>query len=188
VLAEAALGVPALIVERLVEVLPHGAPIGGLRPALACMARVAPAHCPPNVQLLTAEAVVVLGIVARIGQRGIDPGQCGGLPHRRGEVRRVLARPDAGHRADDQMRVGVDDGRQLRPSPLPVTRPVRPPHTEGGTDVPRLEAGRVHSRHRRGVDQAACSRPLDGGGLNPEESPPASASARMRREAWASVE
>jgi len=29
---------------------------------------------------------------------------------------------------------------------------------------------------------------LDDGGLGPQESPPASASARMRREAWASVE
>lgn len=86
------------------------------------------------------------------------------------------------------MGVGVDDGGQLRPGPLPVNCPVRPPHAQVSADVPRLEDGRIHGRHRGRVDQAASLRPLDDGGLGPQENPQASASTRMRREAWGRVE
>ena len=109
-------------------------------------------HRLPNAQFVAAEAVVALGTMTRIGEGGVDPGQRGGLPHGRAEVGRILARPDARHGAEDQMGVGVDNGGQLRPGPLPVTRPVRPPYAEASADVPRLEAGRP--AHRRKAAEA----------------------------------
>ena len=145
-LTEAALGVPALIVERPVEVPLHGAPIRRLRPAPCGVARVEADHRLPNAKFFAAEAVVVLGIITRVGEGGVDPSQRGGLPHGRAEVGRILARPDAGHGADDQMRVGMDDGGQLRLGSLPMAGPVRPLHAEVGADVPRLKAGRIHGR------------------------------------------
>ena len=59
---------------------------------------------------------------------------------------------------------------------------------EIGTHVARLEPGGIHRGHRRPVDQAATAGALDHLGLSAAEGTPASASARMRRDAWGSVE
>jgi transposase len=52
----------------------------------------------------------------------------------------------------------------------------------------RRKVGRIHRGHRRPVDQAAPAGALAPQGLSAAEGPPASASARMRRDAWARVE
>lgn len=81
------------------------------------------------------------------------------------------------------MRVHVKHDGEFGPGPLPVASAFGSPLAEVGADVPRLEAGRVHRRHGCGVNQAAGSGEADHGSLNLDESPPASASARIRCEA-----
>ena len=187
VLAEPALGMPALIVKRLRKAMPHGTAIGCLRPAAAGVAAIEADHRLPHTEVFAAKAVVVLGIVAGIAQGGVNPNQACGLPHSRSEVRRVLARADARHSTEDEMGRRVKDGRQLRPGTLTMAASSAP-EPEIGTHVARLEPGRIHRGHRRPVDQATPAGALDHQGLSAAEGPPASASARMRRDAWASVE
>lgn len=93
----------------------------------------------------------MLRIVPRITKGGVDLNERRGLSHGRGEVRRVLARTDARHRAKDKVRVGMDDGGELRPGTLPMSFAAAP-QAEIGTDVPRLEPRRVTRRDRSGVD------------------------------------
>ena len=186
-LAEAALGVPALMIGSFRKMTAHGAAVRRLRPSAACVAAVEADDCLSHAQLLAAEAVVVLGVLARVAQGGIDVNQACSLAHGRSEVGRVLARSNARHRAEDEMGRHMEDGRQLWPGALPV--PLSPAsQPEIGTDVARLEPRRVHSGDRRRIDQAAPMGTPDHHGLSAAEGPPASASARMRREAWASVE
>lgn len=187
-LAEPALDVPALVVEGLWKAIPHRAAIWSLRPAAPRVAAVEADHGLADAEILAAEAVVVLGIIAGIAERGVDRDQPRRLSHGRGEVRRVLARPDTRHGAEHEVRVGVEHDGQLGPGPLPVAFPLCSPLAEVGADVPSLEPGRVHGGHWRRIDQVAGSGTPDHGNLNSDESPPASASKRMRREAWASVE
>jgi hypothetical protein len=144
-------------------------------------------HRLPHVEVLTAKAVVVLSVVARIAEHRIDPKQPGRLPHGRGEVGRVLARAGAGHDTEDEMGRRVEDGRQLRRGTLTMAV-ASPPEGEMGAHVACLEPSRIHRGHRRPVDQAATAGALDHLGLSAAEGTPASASARMRRDAWASVE
>ena len=83
--------------------------------------------------------------------------------------------------------MGVNDRGELRPGALLVAL-ASAPQPEVGADVPRLEACGVDSRNRGSVDQATAAGVPDHHGLSVAEGPPASASARIRREAWASVE
>ena len=54
--------------------------------------------------------------------------------------------------------------------------------------MPRLQPGGVHGGNRLPVDQAPLAGASDHRGLGAAEGPPASAPARIRREACASVE
>ena len=190
VLAEAALRMPALVVQRTWEAPAHRAPVGRLRPAPPGVARVERDDAPAHAELLAAEPVVVLGVVARVGQRRVEGHEGGRLPHGGGEVGRVLAGTDAGGRAEDQVRAGVQDRRELRPGPPAPPRALRlaAAQAEVGADVARLEPGGVHRGHRRGVDQAGTPGAGDGRGLGTAEGPPFSAPASSRRAAWAKVE
>ena len=186
-LAEAALGVPALIVDGFRKMTAHGAAVGRLGPSATGVTAVEADERLSHAEVLSAEAVVVLGVIARVAQGGIDVNQARGLAHGRGEVGRILAWANAWHRAEDEVRVGMDDGGEFRPGALPV--PLSPTsQPEIGADVARLKAGRVHSRDGCGVNQAALVSALGHDGLSVAEGPPASASASRRREAWASVE
>lgn len=86
-LTEPALDVPALVVEGLGKAVPHRSSVRGLGPAAAGVATVEADDGLPDAQVLAAEAVVVLGIVARVAEGGVDREQASGLPHGRGEVR-----------------------------------------------------------------------------------------------------
>ena len=179
VLAEAALCVPSLMVQGARELPPHGAPVKRFRPAPAGIAWIERDDTVPHPALLAAKAVVVLGIIARIGKRGVEGQEGSRLPHRWGEVGRVLTRPGAGNRAEDQVRMHMDNGGELGPGPLAVPR-TSAAQAEVGADVPGLEPGGVHGGHRRSVDQAGIPRPPGDRGLGAAEGPPLSAPASSR--------
>jgi len=181
------LGMPALVVEPLWEAVPHRAPIGRPGPAAAGVAPIEANDCLPNAKVCATEAMVVLRIVARISEGGVDPNECRSLSHGWGEVGRVLARADARHGAKEEVRVGMDHGGEFRPGALAMTL-APAPQPEVGADVPCLEPRRVHRRNGGGVDQAALAGTPDHHILSPAEGPPALASARRRRAACARVE
>src|SRR3954451_43725 len=66
------LRVPALMVQGARETPAHRAPVGRLRPAPPGVARVERDDALAQAQLLAAEAVVVLGVVARVRQRRVE--------------------------------------------------------------------------------------------------------------------
>ena len=187
-LAEPALDVPALVVERLGKAVAHGAPVSGLGPAAPCVAAVESDDGLPDAEVFPAKAVVVLGVIACITQSDVDAEQPRRLAHGRGEVWRVLARAETRHGAEQEVRVRMEHRRQLGPGALSMAFSLGPLLAEVGADVPGLEAGRIHGHHRCGVDQAVAAGASDHVSLYADESPPALASARMRREAWANVE
>ncbi len=108
-LAEATLGVPALMVQRAGKLLSHGAPVGRLRPAQSGVARVGRDNALPRSAFFAAETVVMLGVIGRIGQRSIEGEEGRRLAHCRGEVGQVLAGSDARNRAEDQGQMGVGE-------------------------------------------------------------------------------
>ena len=73
VLAEAALGMPALVVERAREALAHRAPVWGFRPAPSRVAAAEADHGPADAERVAAWAVVVPGVVARPRRPGRHP-------------------------------------------------------------------------------------------------------------------
>ena len=147
VAGEHALGMPALMIQVGGERAPHLAPIGCLRPATAHVAPVERDHRVWDTQLLAAEPVVVLRVIAGIGERRVELQDGSGLAHRRCEVGRVLSRPGAGDRAKDEVRVRMDNSGQLRPGAPPMVRPLRltPTHPVVEAHVPGFEAGRIDS-------------------------------------------
>ncbi len=98
-------------VERLREPAPHGVPVGRLRPAAAGVAAVEGDDGLPYAEVLAAETVVVLGVVARVAEGCVDPDQPGCLSHGGRDVRGVLARADPWHRPEDEVRASMDKRR-----------------------------------------------------------------------------
>ena len=104
-LAEAALDVPTLVIKGMGKVLAESSSRRRLRPAPPCISSVQD----NDAELVAAEAMIVFGVVARIGQNRAQSDECSGLAHSGREVGRVLARTDAGDRTDDQARVDVEN-------------------------------------------------------------------------------
>ena len=134
--AEPPLNVPALV-EWLGKAVAQGAPAWSLGPAASRVAAVKPDDSLPDAEVLVAQAMVVLGVVACIPQGGVDGEQPRGLAHGRGEVGQVLALSKTWHGAEQES----------------------------------------------GVDQVGMAGASDHGSLYADESFPAYASARMRRQA-----
>lgn len=95
VLAKSALRVPVLVAKTAWEVLVQRAIVRGLELPIAAVERVDQDHGSAQAELFAAEAVVL----ASIGQRHVECDGRRGLPHGRGGVERVLARPNPRHRA-----------------------------------------------------------------------------------------
>lgn len=182
VAAEAALGVPALPVERARKAPPQGAPVGRHRPAMAHVARIELDDRAAEAQGLPAEAMVVLGIIGRIRQRGIEPEQGGRLPHGGRKIRRILRGASARNGAKDEVRVRLDDRGELGPRPATMARAfaLARAHAIILADVPRFEPGSVDGDDRPRRDQARATGAGDDGVLRPTEGPPFSASAKSR--------
>ena len=127
----------------------------------------------------------MLGIVAGIGQHRAKGHDARGLSHGGGEVRRVLARADACHGANDQVRVDVEHRGQLGPGTLSMTQAFALAATlaEVLADMARFQPRGVDRRQRRGVDQAGSPGPPEDDHLGVVEDPPFSASGRRRRAA-----
>ena len=157
VAAEGALGMPALVVERLWEALAHLAPVGGAWPAPSHIARVQLDHGPAHAEFLSAEPVVVLGVVARVRQRGLDREQRRRFPHRGRKVGRILRGTGPGHRAQDEVRVRIDDRREFRPRTSASVLALRLAAANAvvEADVAGLQTRGIHSGDRRGSDQAS---------------------------------
>lgn len=85
-LTEATLDVSALVVKHTRKAMPEGPPIGCLRPAPPGVAAVEGDDAPGDAKVLTAKAVVVLGVKASIGQYCAKGHDAGGLAHDGREV------------------------------------------------------------------------------------------------------
>lgn len=86
-LAEPALDMPALVVEGLGKAVSHGTSVRGLGPTAPCVAAVEADHRLPDAEVVAAETVVVLGVVAGVTEGGVDRDPFRSLAHGRGEVR-----------------------------------------------------------------------------------------------------
>jgi hypothetical protein len=73
-----------------------------------------------DAERLASEDVIVLGVVACIGQDTVDLNSLAGAPKRRSHERRVLARAIAHQHIDDQVGGVMADQGQLRPLPQPI--------------------------------------------------------------------
>ena len=85
-LTEAALDVPALMLQGPGKASPEGPSVGRLRPAPPGVAAVQGDDTPGDAQFLAAKAMVVLGIVSSIGQHRAESHDAGCLAHDRREV------------------------------------------------------------------------------------------------------
>lgn len=149
-LAKAALDVPALVVEEARKVLAKGTSVGRLRPAPPSVPSIQGNDAALDAKFIAAEAMVVLGVVAGIGQYRAQIQERGGLAHGGCEVRRVLTWPDAGDCTNNQMRMDVENRSELGPSPLPMAYPLSlaAAFAEMLANVARLQPGRIHCRGR----------------------------------------
>ena len=114
VLTDGALDLPPLAVDAPVEPTRHLCPVTSRR------RRVRPALIDgddrrADPELLPAEGMVVLGVVASVGQQAVEADVPGRLPHGLGELRRVVARAARGHRTGQKVRGVVADHGELRP-------------------------------------------------------------------------
>jgi hypothetical protein len=173
------------MIQGVREARAHRAPIRRRRPAPPAVARIERDDRVANAEFFPAESVIMFGVVARVSQHGVEAQQPSGLAQRRRELRRVLSRPGAGHRTDDQVRAEVNNGRELGPRATPVRRRLRHPaaDAEVETDVVGLESGGIDRRDRRAVKQARSPGPHEDGALRAAKGAPFSASASSRRSA-----
>lgn len=109
-----------------------------------------------NAEFLSAENVIVLGVVRFVGQDSSWAKVRCRLTHRRAEGGRILARPATDDGADDQVRRRVEDRRQLGPSDR---RELRSPAALEivRRSLARLQTGRVDGRGSVAVDQPALA-------------------------------
>lgn len=149
VLTEGALRMPALAVGVLREALAHRAPVRRVGPA-PLPARIELDDALAHAQRLATEAMIMLGVVAGIGEHGVDPlgpRPRGGVREHRRERGRVLRGPVLGDRAQDEVGGNVPRDGQLGPAALllPAVAPLGPAPAEVCRAVMRLEPRGVDS-------------------------------------------
>lgn len=180
--AEGTLCVPALMIQRLREALAHFPAVGGAWPSPSHIAWVQLDHGSAHAELFSAEPMVVLGVVTRVCQRGLDREQRCRLSHRGRKRGRVLRGTGPGHRAQDEVRLGMYDRREFLPSPSGSVLTFRFPTADAVIEagVTSFESGGVHCRYRRGSDQPCTRGASENRMLNLEKGPPFSAPRRSR--------
>lgn len=166
-----ALDLPALAVDAAVESTLHLPSVFGVRPLPPRPPRVEVDHRRTHAELFTRQRVVMLGVVARVGQQPVDRHRPPCATHRLCELRRVLARTVAHHRARPQVRGTVAHHRELRPR-----IPQEPFGTRAFDVIPRdmtaLQPRRVDARFGRLVDQAETLGFIEDSVEQPIERPP----------------
>lgn len=204
VLREGALGLLPLGVQGLGKCPTHRATVGSLGPAARIVhAAIERNRRVGNAEGLATEPVAMLRVVARVGRDGGEADERRRLAHHRGEVGRIVRRPDIGHRAEDEVRGRVDRRRQFG-VPGAIMRPrgaaARPVERRVGglvarrvdvaivrTGVARIEPRGIDrgDERRRAVDVDQALRPgaSDDDLLRVAEGPPFSASWNSRRSA-----
>ena len=136
--AESALGLPALAIAVPVRTALHGAPIRGSGPSSRAI-------CVPfygddgggNGELIPAKSVVVLRVVALVGEQLADRLTIRCIANGWSELRRILTGANASVDGQREMAVNVKDGRELGPFPHRVALLTRAPDIVA-TDVPSL--------------------------------------------------
>ena len=164
------LDLPAISIDTLVESPFHLAAISCLGPAASGVARVQRNNCAADAQLLSAQPMIALTIVARIGQQSGQAYVPNRLAHRRSELAMVVAGAANHVGGRDQMALRVTDDRQLGP-PASAKTPVSAAFHEVGADVVRLQAGGVNGALGPGGDQAALGCPPKDDAQQPLKSP-----------------
>lgn len=169
VAADGTFDLPTIPVEAPVEATLHLRTIlGGGR--LAGPSGVQRDHGGPNAQLLTAQPMVVLGVVSGVGQKTVKGHVGRGLLDGFGELRRIVAGAAADHDASQKVRCGVADDRQLRPLLAPKG-PVALAIDIVGAGVPRFKTGGVDGRLGALLDQPSGSGVLEDSSEKRLESP-----------------
>ena len=161
-LRDGAFHLPAVAVDTLGETSAHLAPVSAPGRSGAATPRIKGNDRGADAELFSAEAVVVLAIVAGISQHAVEGNVLGRQDHGWGELRGVVAGTGTHHGARKQMAAGVTTQSQLRPTSTaegPVTLPV---------DVVRagmsaLQAGGVERPFGTLVDQAEGVGALENG-------------------------
>lgn len=191
---EHALHLLALAIQGMGEGATHGPAIGRARPASG-RPSVESHRGRCHAQLLSAEPVHVFRVVARIGRGRHEVNEPRRLAEHRREGGRVVRRPPAGERPDNEVRAGVDDDGQLG-----VARPAvragrgRAPVEPGvgravgrgvavaivGTGVPRVQARGIYRGNGPRGEQTTPGSAREADLLDPAEDPPFSAPARSR--------
>jgi len=159
---EAGLDLPALAVGLTREVLVQLAAVvavdGIRRPVASSSAATCAGNNRVDVEFFAAPSVGGFGFVSGVGQQRADPlaGECfGDGLSELAVIERRSARDDG---RQEQMRLGVADGRELWIAVFVVSAVAAAVLGVIGRDVSRLQAGRVDGRlGRRRVDQSALA-------------------------------
>lgn len=153
---DAALDLHALAVLHLWKAAVHLTPVLGLGPpASAPLVQVD--HRAADAKLVSGVRVVVLGVVAGVGEQAVNADAFARAAQHRRQQRRVLAGPVAHQRVDQQVRGVVAGQRQLGPATQAVAF-LPGPVGVMGRSVARLQAGRIDADFFLGPDQPLPAR------------------------------
>jgi hypothetical protein len=150
---EGALRLPALAVFPFGKALLHLPAVARLGPLPSSVAAVDGNGGRADVQVLTAEAVVLFAVERRIGQHPMPGDSQGRLLHRGTELRGIVARAEGDGGGGEEVAAGVAGDGQLRPGEGGLL--AAGPREEVVGSVAAFEAGGIDGRLGLLTDQAA---------------------------------
>jgi hypothetical protein len=128
-----------------------------------------------GAQILPRQSVVLLGVECGVGQHAVPEDQKRRQEQDRGELRGVVGRAGGDEGRGDEVRVGVEGGRQLRPGAGGVLALGAGDEVTRG--VPTVEAGGINGDGRLFGDQSGLECRRDGAFEQVDEGPPFSSRA-----------
>lgn len=123
--------------------LKHQTAILRLRRLIRVTARVQGDRRAADAEFLSAKNVVVFSVVTFVAQDATRTPIRGGLTHRFGKLRRILARTAIRRDPNDQMRRRVEYGGQLRPCRMSTGLETARTALKMNRSVTRFKSGRV---------------------------------------------
>jgi hypothetical protein len=121
-----------------------------------------------NAKFLSAQYMVVFGIVAGVSQEPIEVNVLRGLPHGRRKLRRILRRAEAHEGAGQQMALAVTHQRQLWPMQSGKAFLAATPDVVAA-DMARLEPRGIDDALGAFADQRSCVRSPEDDSLEKNE-------------------